>query len=290
MPRARRRSLVVDHFSCQFSGVVDNPDLDLDDIVLEMLERRHDRITKSDVERADALRRFVLPTSSPPPLLKIKQSSNNSLGQPMVFTPIQFASYFGETNVVHALLCQHPSQVEDGLMEASRQGYLAIVQMLLSTLPLLRNPHAVGRAFVLATTHCHVDVMAHMYPHVNSDLLCKGDWCSRDQLGLRYIAAAVHAAVEQNSVDALTWLLQWNHLHKFELERAFMVAMRRATSQASNEEVLRHLPLLCAFVHHQPFLASVMARDYKDSDQTNARQAKAVTSYLLADLHTNKAM
>ncbi|ETW00057.1 hypothetical protein H310_07487 [Aphanomyces invadans] len=269
--------------------VVDNPDLDLDDIVLEVLESRHDRLMKADVERSDALRRFILPASSPPLLLKIKSTA--SLSQPKVLTPLQFATFFGEYNVAQVLLRQHPSQAEEALIDASREGYVNIVQLILTSpsLELEWSPHAIGRAFVVATTHCHLDVMAycHASPLANLALLCKGDWCTRDQLGLRYIAAAAHAAVDQNSVQALAWLLQSNALYRFELEHAFELAMRRATTHRTNEGALAYLPLLCSFIHSHPFLASIVTRGCRDPDRAIAVRVKAIATYLIADLHTN---
>ncbi|CAK4619838.1 unnamed protein product [Aphanomyces euteiches] len=256
-------------------GVIENPDLDLDDVVLQVLEHRHDRVVKSDVDRAYALRQFqALPAST---LLKIKKAN----GGYMTFSPLQFATFFGDRHVVQSMLkFAEVEHAAEALLEAAKEGYATIAQCLLDhALPW--NPHDIGRSFVLASLHSHLDVLEVIIKSQHADLalLCKGAWCTRDQLGLRYISAAAHVAIAQNHVEALGWLLKQRQLYADELKACFQLAV---ATHSSLEDTIACLPLLRLLVQDQPWLTAVAT----ELGKHNVR-LRAVASYVIWDLHTN---
>ncbi|KAF0686767.1 Aste57867_21430 [Aphanomyces stellatus] len=251
-------------------GVVTNPDLDLDEIVDHLLQARRTRLGHHELERARQLQSELHP-SYLSAIVKIKHATN---GHAITFTSLQFATYFGEHAIVQ-VLATAAETTADALVDAAREGYATIVACLLSK----SHAHVVGRAFVAAAAHAHLDVLDCIFDHAPDDLrvLCQGAWCTRDQLGMRYVAAAAHATVDANSVDGLRWFLDKHVLFAFELERVFTTAL--ALASASDAAALAFMPLLALLVHKEPMLAAVARA------KTNSRRAAALTTHVLLDLH-----
>lgn len=191
-----------------YAAAEKTPDLDLDDIIVQVVEQRDEREKQ---EREKRIQKIQALLPSIPSNIVINVASEQDAITTM--TPLQFAASMDDVALLEVLLSYDMDNAEETFFIACREGFVGIIQFFVKK-ALFTTLTTFGYALsICARVNCTQGVEI-IYEHIGKDLfcLCQGSKFTPEELRIRYYENAAQQAIKQGHVPVVQWFLARNLL------------------------------------------------------------------------------
>lgn len=241
----------------------ENPHIDLDSIVLQVVEKRFEQSRHDYQQRIRGVAEIVKQKSVPSGL-EIRIPHEDTSTACCITKPLLLMVSFNDQNLFRIILENEISDAIDALFSACQVGHADIVKILLekSCCAELWTKDVMGHALsICAANNCIAGLQA-LYTHANEGQgflsLCRGPRFTPEAQQHRYLANALHTSIKHGQVEAVQWFLKRSEslITRFELEYCMKVAMD-----------ISQINVTIAMLHSKPFLMESF-RSYPNAEVT----------------------